>query len=48
VIAHFQFDPEGRIQQETAYYDALTFMRQWGSPRAREGPTKAAPWEEYR
>ena len=35
VIAHFQFDSEGRIQQETAYYDALTFMRQLGiSPRA--------------
>ena len=30
VIAHFQFDPEGRIQQETAYYDSLTFMRQLG------------------
>jgi len=30
VIAHFQFDSEGRIQQETAYYDALTFMRQLG------------------
>ena len=30
VIAHFQFDEEGRIQQETAYYDSLTFMRQLG------------------
>ena len=30
VIAHFQFDNEGRIQQETAYYDSLTFMRQLG------------------
>ena len=30
VIAHFQFDGEGRIQQETAYYDSLTFMRQLG------------------
>lgn len=30
VIAHFQFDAEGRIQQETAYYDSLTFMRQLG------------------
>jgi len=29
VIAHFQFDEEGLIQQETAY-DALTFMRQLG------------------
>jgi steroid delta-isomerase-like uncharacterized protein len=28
IIAHFQFDSEGRIAQETAYYDALTFMRQ--------------------
>ena len=30
VIAHFQFDEEGRIRQETAYYDSLTFMRQLG------------------
>jgi len=30
VIAHFQFDSDGRIQQETAYYDALTFMCQLG------------------
>jgi steroid delta-isomerase-like uncharacterized protein len=30
VIAHFQFDGEGRIKQETAYYDALSFMRQLG------------------
>lgn len=30
VIAHFQFDSEGRIQQETAYYDSLTFIRQLG------------------
>lgn len=30
VIAHFQFDSEGRIQQETAYDDALTFMHQLG------------------
>ncbi|HUF53162.1 MAG TPA: ester cyclase [Dehalococcoidia bacterium] len=28
VIAHFQFDDEGRIAQETTYYDRLTFMRQ--------------------
>ena len=27
IIAHFQFDSEGRIQQETAYYDRLTFMK---------------------
>ena len=34
VIAHFQFDAEGRIRQETAYYDSLTFMRHLGiSPR---------------
>jgi steroid delta-isomerase-like uncharacterized protein len=30
VIAHFQFDAEGRIQQETAYYDAGSFRRQLG------------------
>ena len=30
IIAHFAFDGEGRIKQETAYYDALTFMRQIG------------------
>jgi steroid delta-isomerase-like uncharacterized protein len=30
VIAHFQFDDEGRIQQETAYYDAGSFRRQLG------------------
>lgn len=30
IIAHFQFDDEGRIAQETAYYDTLTFMRQLG------------------
>jgi len=33
IIAHFQFDPEGRISQETAYYDRLTFMRQVGPGR---------------
>ena len=33
VIAHFQFDAEGRIAQETAYYDTLTFMRQLGLSR---------------
>jgi hypothetical protein len=27
VIAHFQFDAEGRIQQETAYYDSATVVR---------------------
>lgn len=30
IVAHFQFDDEGRISQETAYYDRLTFMRQMG------------------
>ncbi len=29
-IAHFQFDEEGRIAQETAYYDRLTFMKAIG------------------
>jgi steroid delta-isomerase-like uncharacterized protein len=33
IIAHFQFDSEGRIAQETAYYDRLTFMRQVGLGR---------------
>ena len=33
IIAHFQFDDSGRIKQETAYYDALTFMRQMGIAR---------------
>ncbi|MEX0800108.1 MAG: ester cyclase [Dehalococcoidia bacterium] len=31
VIAHFQFDDEGRIKQETAYYDSLSFLRQLGA-----------------
>jgi len=30
IIAHFQFDDEGRISQETAYYDRLTFMKALG------------------
>jgi steroid delta-isomerase-like uncharacterized protein len=30
IIAHFQFDDEGRIKQETAYYDRLTFMKAIG------------------
>jgi steroid delta-isomerase-like uncharacterized protein len=34
IIAHFSFDESGRITQETAYYDALTFMRQLGRGRA--------------
>jgi len=33
IIAHFAFDDDGRIRQETAYYDALTFMRQLGLGR---------------
>ena len=27
VIAHFEFDDEGRIRQETAYYDSLAVVR---------------------
>jgi steroid delta-isomerase-like uncharacterized protein len=30
IMAHFTFDDEGRITQETAYYDTLSFMRQLG------------------
>lgn len=30
IIAHFAFDRDGRITQETAYYDTLTFRRQLG------------------
>jgi steroid delta-isomerase-like uncharacterized protein len=33
IIAHFSFDEAGLITQETAYYDALTFMRQLGIAR---------------
>jgi len=33
IIAHFQFDADGLIAQETAYYDTLTFMRQLGLSR---------------
>lgn len=33
LLAHFQFDAEGRIAQETAYYDRLTFMQQLGIGR---------------
>jgi steroid delta-isomerase-like uncharacterized protein len=33
IIGHFQFDDEGRIAQETAYYDTLSFMRQLGLTR---------------
>jgi steroid delta-isomerase-like uncharacterized protein len=35
IIAHFQFDADGRIRQETAYYDTLTFRRQLGLDRPR-------------
>src|SRR5207248_10148500 len=30
IMAHFSFDADSRITQETAYYDAQTFMRQPG------------------
>jgi steroid delta-isomerase-like uncharacterized protein len=30
IIARFRFDEDGRIAQETAYYDVLTFRRQLG------------------
>jgi steroid delta-isomerase-like uncharacterized protein len=33
ICAHFEFAPDGRIIRETAYYDALTFMRQLGLSR---------------
>ena len=33
IIGHFQFDAGGRIKQETAYYDRLTFMKQLGLGR---------------
>jgi len=33
IIAHSTFDDDGRIKQETAYYDVLTFMRQLGLAR---------------
>lgn len=33
IIADFQFDTEGRISQEAAYYDRLTFRKQLGSGR---------------
>ncbi len=36
VCAHFEFAPDGRIIRETAYYDALTFMRQLGIARRDE------------
>ena len=39
VIAHFQFDGEGRIKQETAYYDSLSFVRQLGLAAPPPGPT---------
>jgi steroid delta-isomerase-like uncharacterized protein len=33
IIGHFSFDDTGRIKQETAYYDVLTFRRQLGLGR---------------
>jgi steroid delta-isomerase-like uncharacterized protein len=33
IIAHFAFDGDGLITQETAYYDTLSFMRQLGLSR---------------
>lgn len=43
VIAHFEFDDEGRIKQETAYYDSLTVMRALGmappAPAAERQPS---------
>lgn len=30
IAAHFSFDERGRITQETAYYDTLSFRRQLG------------------
>jgi steroid delta-isomerase-like uncharacterized protein len=35
IIGHFTFDDDGRIKQETAYYDVLTFMRQLGLGRGQ-------------
>jgi steroid delta-isomerase-like uncharacterized protein len=37
VIAHFEFDEEGRIQQETAYYDSQTVTRALGSAAPAQG-----------
>jgi steroid delta-isomerase-like uncharacterized protein len=34
IIAHFAFDEDGCIKQETAYYDTLSFMRQLGLSRS--------------
>ena len=36
ISAHFAFDASGKITQETAYYDTLTFMRQLGLSGGRE------------
>jgi steroid delta-isomerase-like uncharacterized protein len=35
IAAHFEFDDSGRIVRETAYYDALTFIRQMGIGRGQ-------------
>jgi len=40
VVAHFEFDSEGRIKQETAYYDSATVIRALGvtqAPVANQG-----------
>jgi steroid delta-isomerase-like uncharacterized protein len=39
VIAHFQFDDEGRIQQETAYYDSATVLGALGTAEATPSRT---------
>jgi steroid delta-isomerase-like uncharacterized protein len=36
IIAHFQFDESGRINQETAYYDSLTVQRALGAAASAE------------
>jgi steroid delta-isomerase-like uncharacterized protein len=41
IIAHFAFDDDGRITQETAYYDALTFQRQLGLTSRRTDASRA-------
>lgn len=38
IIGHFRFNDDGRIAQETAYYDVLTFMRQLGLSRPGLSP----------
>lgn len=38
IIAHFAFNASGKITQETAYYDTLTFQRQLGLAERRAAP----------